>query len=40
MVGLRPGQSAIHAAARAHFDDPRTIVVSGLVFLVWARKPT
>jgi SAM-dependent methyltransferase len=30
----------LDAAARAHFDDPRTIVVSGLLFLVWARKPT
>ena len=29
----------LDAAARAHFDDPRTIVVSGLLFLVWARKP-
>jgi SAM-dependent methyltransferase len=29
----------LDAAARAHLDDPRTIVVSGLLFLVWARKP-
>ncbi len=29
----------LDAATRAHFDDPRTIVVSGLLFLVWARKP-
>jgi SAM-dependent methyltransferase len=29
----------LDAAARAHLGDPRTIVVTGLLFLVWARKP-
>jgi SAM-dependent methyltransferase len=29
----------LDAAARAHLEDPRTIVMSGLLFLVWARKP-
>jgi ubiquinone/menaquinone biosynthesis C-methylase UbiE len=26
--------------ARKHFDDPDTIVMPGLVFLAWGRKPT
>jgi len=30
---------ALDAAARAHIDDPRTVVMSGLLFLVWGRKP-
>jgi hypothetical protein len=25
--------------ARAHLEDPRTVIMSGLLFLVWARKP-
>jgi SAM-dependent methyltransferase len=29
----------LDAAARAHLDDPRTIAVSGLLFLAWGRKP-
>jgi SAM-dependent methyltransferase len=29
----------LDAAARAHLDDPRTIAVYGLLFLVWARRP-
>jgi ubiquinone/menaquinone biosynthesis C-methylase UbiE len=29
---------ALDAAARAHIDDPRTVVMSGLLFLVWGRK--
>jgi ubiquinone/menaquinone biosynthesis C-methylase UbiE len=29
----------LDAAARAHLDDPRTVVMSGLVFLTWGRKP-
>lgn len=29
----------LDASARAHIDDPRTIVVSGLTFLSWGRKP-
>jgi ubiquinone/menaquinone biosynthesis C-methylase UbiE len=30
----------LDAAARAHFDDPDTIVMPGLMFLGWGRKPT
>jgi ubiquinone/menaquinone biosynthesis C-methylase UbiE len=26
-------------AARKHLDDPRTVVMSGLLFLCWGRKP-
>ena len=26
-------------AARSHLQDPRTIALSGLLFLVWGRKP-
>jgi SAM-dependent methyltransferase len=29
----------LDAAARAHVEDPQTIVVSGLLFLTWGRKP-
>jgi ubiquinone/menaquinone biosynthesis C-methylase UbiE len=29
----------LDAAARPHLEDPRTIVMSGLLFLVWGRKP-
>jgi hypothetical protein len=29
----------LDAAARAHLDDPRTVTISGLLFLVWGRKP-
>jgi SAM-dependent methyltransferase len=29
----------LDAAARAHLDDPRTVAVFGLIFLVWGRKP-
>lgn len=29
----------LDASGRAHVDDPRTIVVSGLTFLSWGRKP-
>jgi len=29
----------LDAAARAHFDDPHTVVMSGLIFLTWGRKP-
>jgi len=29
----------LDAAARAHLDDPRTVVMSGLLFLTWGRKP-
>ncbi len=29
----------LDAAARAHLGDTRTVAVSGLLFLTWARKP-
>lgn len=29
----------LDAAARAHLDDPRTVVMSGLLFLTWGRQP-
>ena len=29
----------LDAAARAHLDNPHTIVMSGLLFLTWGRKP-
>ena len=29
----------LDAAARAHLEDPRTVVMSGLLFLTWGRKP-
>jgi len=29
----------LDAAARAHVEDPRTVVMSGLLFLVWGRRP-
>ena len=29
----------LDAAARAHLTDPRTVVMSGLLFLTWGRKP-
>jgi hypothetical protein len=27
------------ASLRAHLDDPNTLVVAGLFWLVWGRKP-
>ena len=30
----------LDAAARTHFDDPDTVVMPGLMFLGWGRKPT
>jgi ubiquinone/menaquinone biosynthesis C-methylase UbiE len=30
----------LDASARAHFNDPNTIVMPGLMFLGWGRKPT
>jgi ubiquinone/menaquinone biosynthesis C-methylase UbiE len=30
---------ALDAALRPHLEDPRTVVMSGLLFLVWGRKP-
>jgi ubiquinone/menaquinone biosynthesis C-methylase UbiE len=29
----------LDAAARAHLDDPHTLVMPGLMFLAWGRKP-
>ena len=29
----------LDAAARAHFADPRTVVMPHMFFLVWGRKP-
>ncbi len=29
----------LDAVARRHLEDPRTVVISGLLFLVWGRKP-
>ena len=29
----------LDAVVRAHIEDPRTVVMSGLLFLVWGRKP-
>jgi SAM-dependent methyltransferase len=29
----------LDAAARAHLQDPRTVVISGLLFLTWGRRP-
>jgi ubiquinone/menaquinone biosynthesis C-methylase UbiE len=40
-MGLATGTELdeLDAAARAHLEDPRTVAVSGLIFLAWARKP-
>jgi hypothetical protein len=29
----------LDAVARAHLQDPHTVVISGLLFLTWGRKP-
>jgi ubiquinone/menaquinone biosynthesis C-methylase UbiE len=29
----------LDAKARAHLEDPRTVVISGLLFLTWGRRP-
>jgi hypothetical protein len=29
----------LDTAARAHLDDPDTVVIYGLLFLTWGRKP-
>jgi hypothetical protein len=29
----------LDAAARAHLEDPHTVVISGLLFLTWGCKP-
>jgi SAM-dependent methyltransferase len=40
-MGLATGPELdqLDAAARPHLEDPRTVVVSGLLFLVWGYKP-
>jgi ubiquinone/menaquinone biosynthesis C-methylase UbiE len=40
-MGLADGEALdeLDAAARPHVEDPRTVVMSGLLFLVWGRKP-
>jgi SAM-dependent methyltransferase len=43
IVGMALAEEAeldeLDAAARPHLEDPRTVVMSGLLFLVWGRKP-
>jgi hypothetical protein len=29
----------LDTTVRAHLQDPHTIVISGLLFLTWGRKP-
>jgi hypothetical protein len=29
----------LDAAARAHLEDPHTVAISGLLFLIWGCKP-
>ena len=40
-MGLASGQELdeLDAALRPHLEDPRTVVMTGLLFLVWGRKP-
>jgi SAM-dependent methyltransferase len=40
-TGLASGQELdeLDATARPHLEDPRTVIMSGLLFLVWGRKP-
>jgi hypothetical protein len=40
-MGLASGQELdeLDAAARRHLEDPRTVVMSGLLFLVWGHNP-
>jgi ubiquinone/menaquinone biosynthesis C-methylase UbiE len=38
-LASEPELDELDAAARAHLEDPRTVAVSGLLFLVWGRKP-
>jgi ubiquinone/menaquinone biosynthesis C-methylase UbiE len=40
-MGLASGQELdeLDAAARPHLEDPRTVVMSGLLFLIWGRRP-
>jgi pimeloyl-ACP methyl ester carboxylesterase len=40
---LNPASAAeldeLDAAARAHLENPHTVVISGLLYLTWGRKP-
>jgi ubiquinone/menaquinone biosynthesis C-methylase UbiE len=40
-MGLASGQELdeLDAVARRHLEDPRTVVMSGLLFLVWGHNP-
>jgi SAM-dependent methyltransferase len=40
-MGLADGEELdeLDAAARPHLQDPHTVVMTGLLFLVWGRKP-
>ena len=40
-LGLATGTELdeLDAAARAHVQDPHVVVISGLLFLTWGRKP-
>lgn len=38
-LASEPELDELDAAARAHLEDPRTVAASGLLFLVWGRKP-
>ena len=41
-MGLASSQELdeLDATLRPHLEDPRTVVMTGLLFLVWGRKPT
>jgi hypothetical protein len=40
IVRMGPASEAeLDAQARAHLEDPHTVIMSGLLFLVWGRKP-
>ena len=38
-LASEPELDGLDAAARGHLEDPRTVVISGFVFLAWGRKP-
>jgi hypothetical protein len=38
-LGTAAELDELDAAARAHLDDPDTLVMSGLLFLTWGRRP-
>ena len=41
-MGLASSQELdeLDATLRPHLQDPRTVAMTGLLFLVWGRKPT